>query len=167
MMTDSHFSISSFSHHKSGVIRRQVGVKSASSRRQVGVRADTAYPLNNMRETAGVRRRPAPKNPRRIFKNKGSPLSLEKPIKFSLRKSCAKLRHHVTHSQIMRSTRISFTNHPQIIRNRSTHSDPNHNYNSPIPHHPQQRGGLCEACRIPIPKTGFVSYEVIYTSDPP
>ena len=39
-------------------------------------------------------------------------------------------------------------NHSQIIRNTSTHSDPNHNYNSPIPHHPQQRGGLCEACRI-------------------
>ena len=105
MMTDSHFSISSFSHHKSGAIRRQVGVG-----------ADTAYPLNNMRETAGACRRPAPENPRRILKNKGSPLCLEKPIKFSPRKSCAKLRHHVTHSQIMRSTRKSFANHPQIIR---------------------------------------------------
>ena len=107
MMTDSHFSISSFSHHKSGVIRRQVGAKSASSRRQVGVGADTAYPLNNMRETAGVRRRPAPKNPRRILKNKGSPICLEKPIKFSPRKSwqietsCDALANH---SQIIRKS---------------------------------------------------------------
>ena len=94
-------------------------VKSAPSRRQVGVGADTAYPLNNMRETAGACRRPAPKNPRRILKNKGSPLCLEKPIKFSPRKSCAKLRHHATHSQIMRSTGKSSANHSQIIRKSS------------------------------------------------
>ena len=128
------------------------GVKSAPSRRQVGVRADTAYPLNNMRETAGACRRPAPENPRRILKNKGSPLCLEKPIKFSPRKSCAKLRHHATHSQIMRSTGKSSANHSQIIRKSSaihqhtairiTTTTP------PISHHPQQRGGLCEACRI-------------------
>ena len=42
MMTDSHFSLLSFSLHKSGVIRRQAGAKSASSRRQVGVKGVTA-----------------------------------------------------------------------------------------------------------------------------
>ena len=48
MMTDSHFSLLSFSLHKSGAIRRQAGAKSAPSRRQAGVKsAPKGLPLES------------------------------------------------------------------------------------------------------------------------
>ena len=139
MMTDSRFYISSFLNHKRGVIRRQAVAKPASSwlalESSIHSWKRAAMPPTFSRGSG------------EDLKNKGSPLCLEKSIKFSRRKSCTKFRNHSTHTQITRSTRKSFTNHPQGIRNTSTRSDPNH-HNSPIPHHPQQRGGLCEACRI-------------------
>ena len=73
MMADSHFSFSSFSHHKSGAIRRQVGVKSAPSRRQVGAKGVTARIELPLLETRGTCRRPFSRSGQEDYKNKGSP----------------------------------------------------------------------------------------------
>ena len=81
MMTDSQFSLLSFSLHKSGVIRRQVGVKSASSRRQVGAKGVTARIELPLLETCGSSRRPFSRGSGEDLKTKGSPLCLEKTIK--------------------------------------------------------------------------------------
>ena len=88
MMADSHFSFSSFSHHKSGVIRRQVGAKSAPSRRQVGVKsASKGLPLESSYRSWKRVAHAADLFPdlvRRIKKTKGPPFALKKPSKFDL-----------------------------------------------------------------------------------
>ena len=77
MMTDSHFSLLSFSLHKSGVIRRQAGAKSASK----GLPLESSY--RSWKRVAHPAD-PFPVDLGRISKPKGPPFALKKPSKFNL-----------------------------------------------------------------------------------